>query len=83
MDEGDTNVFGGVDIKPQRTLFDKCISSVVTPKQVYRAFDMHCDVSDRLKRSWNHTLTSPFEAMSTRNRTRLLSMSTPVVEKML
>ena len=79
----DTNVFGGEDIQPQRTLFGKSISAVGTPKQVYRAFGMHHDVSNYVKRSWTHTFTSPVEEMSTRSRSRVLAMSTPVVEKML
>ena len=77
-----TNVFGGVDITPQRTLFGKSISAVGTPKQVYRAFGMHRDVSNHVKRSWTHTLTSPVEEMSTRNRSRVLAMATPVVKTM-
>ena len=83
VDSRGTNVFGGVDIQPQWTLFGNSISSVGTPKQVYRAFGMHRNVSDHVKRIWNRTLTCPFEEMSTRNRTRVLATSTPVVEKML
>ena len=73
-----TNVFGGVNIKPQRTLLGKCISAVGSPKQVYRALGMHRGVSNPVKRIWNHSLTTPMEEMSTRHRSRVLSMSMPV-----
>ena len=81
--EAGTNVFGGQNIKPQRTLFGKSISAVCTPKDVYRAFGMHRDVSNQLRRSLNHTFSVPVQEMSTRNRSRLLAISTPVLEKML
>ena len=77
-----SNVFGGHDIAPQRTLTGKCVSSVCTPKHVYRAFGMHRGVSHQIQRSWNHTFDQPVHEMSTRNRNRLLQLVTPAVEKM-
>ena len=78
-----SNVFGGHNIKPQLTLTGTCVSSVCTPKQVYRAFGMHRGVSKQIRRSWNHTFGVPVHEMSIRNRNRLLQVVTPPMVKML
>ena len=78
-----TNPFGGKNISPQRTLTGKTISSVSRPKHVYRAFGMHHEVSKAVQRSWNHTFETPVHEMSIRNRSRLLNLVGPALEKML
>jgi hypothetical protein len=76
-----TNAFGGHDYKPQLTLTGNMISAVHNPRQVYRALGMHTTVSATVRKRWNSPFQGKIHEMSTRHRSRLLSMATPVVEK--
>ena len=47
--------------------------------QVYRAFGMHFEAPQEVRKRWHHPHKKPIYEMAERDRWRSLTMSTPVV----
>ena len=77
------NAFGGKNITPQRTLDGKVIAIVGNPKQVYQALGMSRNATTVVQKRWNRQFREPIHEMSPSNRSRAVSMTTEVLEKVL